>query len=255
VEAQVAIPDFQSITLPLLKYLGDGKEHTLQEVFDVLAKQFRLAENERHQMLLSSRQAIFENRVGWARTYMKKAGLIVSTGRGAFRICDAGAQVLPDKPAMLDIHLLEQFPAFLEFWNLGGTRPRGEGGKPTSGPDTPEESLGGAYNKLRAALADEVFQRVESGSASAFERTVINLLVKMGYAGTREDAAQVIGKRGDEGTDGIIKEDRLGLDIIYVQAKRWEGTVGRPEVQKFAGALLGQGAKKGIFITTAVYSK
>src|SRR4030042_6516129 len=248
----MSIPGFQEVLLPLLKLLEDKKEHSLRENIDNLTKHFGLTQEEQRELLPSGKQAIFDNRVGWARTHMKKAGLLESTRRGFFRITDRGLQVLNQKLAKIDVKFLEQFEEFKEFRAIKREKPI-ELDEETE--TTPEEALANAYQNLKNELAIELLQQLKASSPTQFENIVIDLLVAMGYGGSRKEAAKAIGKRGDEGIDGIINEDRLGLDVIYVQAKKWEGTVGRPEIQKFAGALQGQHAKKGIFITTSNFSK
>ncbi|MCL6559753.1 MAG: restriction endonuclease, partial [Firmicutes bacterium] len=197
----------------------------------------------------------FHNRVGWARTYLKKAGLLESTRRGYFRITERGLEVLKKSPSRIDVHFLEQFAEFREFRMLRHKKEDEDTTEAELSVSTPEEVLESAYKQLRDNLANELLQQIKASSPSLFEKLVVELLVKMGYGGSRQDAGKAIGKSGDEGIDGIIKEDRLGLDIIYIQAKRWENTVGRPEVQKFAGALQGQRARKGIMITTSSFSQ
>jgi restriction system protein len=251
----MTIPDYQTIMLPLLQFSGDQKEHSNRESTDTLAKQFKLNEEEKRQLLPSGQQPIFDNRVAWARTYMKKAGLLESTKRGFFQITKQGAKVLKEKPSRIDVRFLEQFPAFKEFRAIRKTKIEEEIGFEKESQETPAEALENAYVSLRENLVNEILQQIKASSPNLFEKIVVELLVTMGYGGTRKDAGEAIGKSGDEGIDGIIKEDRLGLDIIYIQAKKWEATVGRPEIQKFAGALQGQRAKKGIFITTSNYSK
>jgi restriction system protein len=248
----MAIPDYQSIMLPLLKLAGDEKEHSLREAIEALADEFKLTDEERKELLPSGRQATFDNRVGWARTYMKKAGLLESTKRGYFQITERGLDVLKQNPSEIDNAFLRQFPEFIEFQTPRDKR-RSE--QDVSDTQTPEEEIEAAYQGVRQELATELLQTIKSCSPAFFERLVIDLLVKMGYGGTRKDAGQAVGKSGDGGIDGIIKEDRLGLDIVYIQAKRWDGPVGRPEIQKFAGALQGQRARKGIFITTSAFTQ
>lgn len=247
------IPDYQAIMLPLLRFASDGKEHSLSEALDPIADTFSLSEDERKELLPSGQQSIFTKRVGWARTYLKQSGLIEATRRGFFKISQRGIGVLKKKPASIDVKYLEQFPEFLEFRNRHKERNEVAENNDVS-QETPEESLESAYQKLRSDLGQELLRQVRQCTPSFFEKLVIDLLVKMGYGGTRKDAGNAVGRSGDGGIDGIIKEDRLGLDIIYVQAKRWEGTVGRPEIQKFAGALQGQRARKGIFITTSNFT-
>jgi restriction system protein len=253
------IPDFQSIMLPLLNFASDGQEHSLRETIEALADGFDLTAEERRELLPSGQQAAFDNRVGWARTYMKKAGLLSTTRRGHYRITDRGRTVLEQNPPEITIRFLKQFPEFVEF-----QRPRkengGESGGETAGEGgtevgTPEEAIEAAYQLARQALVAELLQTVKQCSPAFFERLVIDLLVKMGYGGTRKDAGRAVGRSGDGGIDGIINEDRLGLDVVYVQAKRWDGVVSRPELQKFVGALQGQRARKGIFITTSDFSQ
>lgn len=252
----MGIPDFQSLMLPLLVFAGDGKEHSLREAIEALANQFNLTLEERKELLPSGRQATFDNRVGWSRTYMKKAGLLDSPRRSYFQITQRGLDVLAKNPTYINISFLRQFPEFIEF-QLG---PNKESIVSITTEDseliTPEESIESAYQRARTGLAVELLQTIKECSPEFFERLVVDLLVRMGYGGTRKDAGRAIGKSGDGGIDGIINEDRLGLDVVYIQAKRWDSTsVGRPEIQKFAGALQGQRARKGIFLTTSTFSK
>ncbi len=253
----MAIPDYQTVMLPLLRFAGNRQEHSLRETIDALAVEFALSDDERKALVPSGQQRIFDNRVSWARTYMTKAGLLQSTRKGHYEITQRGIDVLAVNPARVDVKFLMQFEEFAEFMTPKGTQPRGT---PATAPAkweqdiTPEEALETAYGRLRDSLAQEILLQVKSASPDFFEKLVVELLLKMGYGGSRQDAGRAIGRSGDEGIDGIIKEDRLGLDIIYIQAKRWEANVGRPEVQKFAGALQGQRAKKGIMITTSSFS-
>jgi restriction system protein len=250
----MAIPDYQTIMLPLLKYLGDQQEHSTREAIDSLANQFGLSSEERKELLPSGQQAIFSNRTGWARTYLKKSGLIDSTRRGYLKITNKGLQVLSQKPEKINVDFLEQYQEFLDFRNTRHEKLIEEEASEEQSK-TPEELLASGYQIIRNNLTKELLHQIKTSPPSLFEDVVVELIVKMGYGGSREDAGKAIGKSGDEGIDGIIKEDRLGLDIIYLQAKRWEGTVSRPEIQKFAGALDGQRAKKGIFITTSDFSR
>jgi restriction system protein len=251
----MAIPDFQSIMLPLLAFAGDQKEHSLRQTIEALAEQFRLSHQERTELLPSGRQATFHNRVGWARTYLTKAGLLEATRRGHFRITSRGLEVLGQNPAAINIASLRQFPEFLAFQRTAREEAVEPSGEPPSTTQTPEEQMDAAYQEIREALARDLLQAIKGQSPAFFERIVLDLLVKMGYGGTRKDAGQALGRSGDAGIDGIIKEDRLGLDVVYIQAKRWEGTVGRPDIQRFAGALAGQRARRGIFITTSDFSQ
>ena len=254
------IPDYQSLMLPLLKIVSDGREHKYRDLIEELAVEFQLTDEERKELLASGTQAIFDNRVGWAKTYLKKAGLIDSPKRAMVVITDLGLDILNTNPEKIDAKFLRQFPSFLEFQNASRTENE-ETEIETIPKDTieqtPEETLDLAYRRIRKALAAELLNKVVDLSPAFFERLVVELLVKMGYGGSLKDAGKAMGKSGDEGIDGTIKEDKLGLDIIYIQAKRWKpgNVVGRPELQKFVGALAGQGAKKGIFITTSNFTK
>ncbi len=249
----MAIPDFQRFMLPFLQILGDGEEHTLSEVIETLAEAFGLTEDDRKELLPSGRQAKLDNRVGWTRTHLKKAGLLESVGWGRFRITERGIEVLRSNPPYINMRFLEQFPEFYEFRH--SSRQGNKQDEEEEIPDqTPEETLELGYQSLRQALAQDILERVKSCSPRFFERLVVDLLVTMGYGGSREDAGHAIGQSGDEGIDGTINEDRLGLDVVYIQAKRWENTVGRPVVQGFAGSLEGQRARKGILITTSQFS-
>ena len=253
----MALPDYQTCMLPFLRFLGDSNEHTMVEAEEALAKHFKLTPAERAELLPSGQQGIFKNRIGWARTYLKKAGLLEAPKRSIFKITARGLKLLADAPVRIDVQYLNQFPEFSEFRQ--GSKLK-KNLQPTLVTDkealttTPEEAIETAYQGLREQLAQDLLERILSCSPSFFEQLVVELLVKMGYGGTRKDAGERIGQTGDGGIDGIIKEDRLGLDTIFIQAKRWQGTVGRPEIQKFVGALQGQRARKGVFITTSAYT-
>lgn len=242
--------------LPLLQLTADQKEHSMQDATDALAVQFELSEKEIMQLLPSARKRIFYDRVGWALTYLKKAGAITAPRRGRFEISQRGLDILKDPPDRISVSFLERFAEFVEFRTRKSDTDTDEVTHVSDqGTQTPEEAIEVAYQNLRQNLADEILRTIKSCSPAFFERLVIDLLVTMGYGGTRTDAGKAIGKSGDDGIDGIINEDRLGLDVIYIQAKKWENSVGRPEIQKFAGALQGQRAKKGIFITTSTFTK
>lgn len=253
----MTIPDYQTVMLPLLRLASDGHEHSARAAIEKLAVQFELSEQERKELLPSGRQATFDNRVGWARTYMKKAGLLESRRRGYFRITSRGLDTLQKNLPAINVKFLEQFPEFVEFRakRAYNGKPELSEGTQEGEEQTPEEAIETAHQSIRNSLASELIQQIMDCSPDFFERLVVDLLVRMGYGGTRKDAGQAVGQSGDGGIDGIIKEDRLGLDVLYIQAKRWEGPVGRPEIQKFVGALQGQRAKKGIFVTTSSFSK
>jgi len=259
------IPDYQTLMLPVLRLTADGQEHRFREVVEALADEYRLTDEERNTLLPSGTAPVFDNRVGWARTYLKQAGLLASRKRGYFNITDRGRTLLARSPTRIDNSTLDQFPEFVAFRQKknGDTQTSESATQSSSVPSTevveskstPEESFAQAYQRLRTNLEAELLEQVKSSTPGFFERLVIDLLVAMGYGGSRQDAGRAIGRSGDGGIDGMIKEDKLGLDVIYVQAKRWESTVGRPEIQKFAGALQGQRANKGVFITTSNFSR
>ena len=254
------IPGFQSLMLPVLKSISDGKEHEMHELTDLLADQFQLTENEKKELLPSGMQTIFYNRVGWARTYMRNAGLLDIPRRKYISITTRGLEILKQNPPRIDTRFLKQFPEFVEFQTrkkIDGENSTDESLSQELSSQTPEEILENSYQALRNSLVQELIHRILEQPPNFFERLVVELIVKMGYGGSIKDAGKAIGKSGDEGIDGTIKEDKLGLDIIYIQAKRWQlGTIiGRPEIHKFIGALAGQGAKKGIFITTSSFTK
>jgi len=252
----MSIPDFQTLMLPLLKLASDRETHYIHDAVEELANQYSLTEEEQTRLLSSGQQPVFYNRVGWARTYLKKSGLVEDPKRGFFRITDRGMLILDQNPSRIDMNFLKQFPEYIEFRET--TRESENGGSVETGLEdlTPEEALEDAYQRIRTDLSSELLEFVQGSSAGFFEKLVVELLVNMGYGGSQRDAARAVGKSGDEGIDGIIDEDRLGLDTIYVQAKKWnpDNPVSRPEIQKFVGALQGKRAKKGIFITTSRFT-
>lgn len=252
----MAVPDFQSIMLPLLKYVSDDKEHSLKDVGAGIAKAMGLTEEDLSEILPSGGQSRFKNRVAWASIYLRRAGLLESPRRGVLTITQRGHEAIRQAGDRIDIGFLKRYPEFLEFQTNKRENTTTETVE-TDTPRTPEEILDSAYEQIRATLGQELLSKVLSLSWMDFERLVVQLLVRMGYGGSVKDAGRALAKGGDEGIDGTIKEDKLGLDIIYIQAKKWQtgNTVGRPEIQKFVGALAGQGAKKGIFITTSSFSK
>ncbi|MEW5993545.1 MAG: restriction endonuclease [Candidatus Zixiibacteriota bacterium] len=249
----MAVPDYESVMLPLLQLAGDKQTHRISEVIERLAKEFNLSTDDRKDLLPSGLQNKFDNRVSWARTYMKKAGLLCQPERGTIQITERGLQVLESRPKQINRQYLNKFPEFLEF-QRPGKKPITVSDEPVGTEKTPEELLEESYSELYEGIASELLEKVKSGSPQFFETLVIDLLVKMGYGGSRKDAGEAIGRSKDGGIDGIIKEDKLGMDVIYIQAKRWENTVGRPVVQAFAGSLEGMRAKKGVLITTSQFS-
>lgn len=250
----MAVPDYQSIMLPLLKFAQDGKDHTLSEAVEALAKLFKLNDSDRKELLPSGNQFRFDNRMHWARSYLKQAGLLENPVRGTFRITDRGRKVLKDSPESINISFLMQFPEFVDFKSRS-KKDEGSKDEVEESLKTPKEIVEEGYQKIKNELAFELLSTVKSCSPKFFENLVVELLIKMGYGGSRKDAGQAIGQSGDGGIDGIIKEDRLGLDVIYIQAKRWESSVGSKEIRNFVGSLAGQKASKGIFITTASFTK
>jgi restriction system protein len=250
----MAIPDYQTLMLPVLQSFSDGADHRVRDLIPWLADQFKLSPEERKELLPSGQQARFDNRIAWAASYMKQAGLLEASGHGFLTITMRGHEALAEHPAKLSARSLERYPEFLQFKNR--TKARNQ----TAGPASPqeptlEESLESAWVELREGLAQELLDRVHIASSAFFEHMVVDLLVKMGYGGSQADAAQVVGGSGDGGIDGVIKQDRLGLDAVYVQAKRWGRAVGGPEVQAFAGALDGRQAVKGVMITTSSFTR
>jgi restriction system protein len=248
------IPDYQECMLPLLKLASDGKDHRIREAIQAIADEFKLSDEERRELLPSGGTLVIASRVGWARTYLKKAGLLEDPKRGYFRITDRGRSILKSKPPSIDTKFLRQFEEFRSFQKPDNSDTGDESENFEKTDQTPEEMIATGYKQIRTSLSGDLIEQVRSSTPAFFEKLVVQLLVAMGYGGNFEEAATVLGKSRDEGIDGIINEDKLGLDVIYIQAKRWEQPVGRPEIQKFAGALLGKKAKKGVFITTSSFS-
>ena len=255
----LTIPDYQSIMLPLLKLSSDGQEHSSRQRVEKLADAFGLTKEEKETIYPTKKVSIFYDRVHWALSYLKNARLIEGTKRGFYKITKRGVDVLKLNPQVIDVKYLKQFPEFNDFLTRSNKDKETESISDKEHPEditnkTPEEVMEDGYQLIRENLVREILENVKKSNPNFFERFVVQLLVAMGYGGTIKEAGRAIGKTGDEGIDGIIKEDILGLDIIYIQAKKWDGTVGRPEIQKFVGALQGQRAKRGIFITTGNFS-
>jgi len=258
------VPDYQSLMLPLLEAVADGEAHLLRDVREQIAQRVGLTESDRAELLPSAKQSVYDNRLGWAKTYMDKAGLIRSVKRGVYQLTDRGREVLAKHPTKIDNKFLYQFSEWTDFIqasNSGGGEvgtASADTGEPSSesSPSVldPQEGLDAAYQQLRRSVEADVLTQVRAASFAFFERLVVELLVAMGYGGSLKDAGKAIGRSGDDGLDGVIKEDHLGLDAIYVQAKRWKNTVGRPDVQAFAGSLEGVRGRKGVFITTSTFS-
>jgi restriction system protein len=257
----MAIPDYQSLLRPLLAYAQDGSEKYIRAAFDVLASEFQLTPEERNQLLPSGKQVIFENRVHWARTYLDKAGAIKRTRRSHFQITDRGQKLLAENPTRLSTATLRQFAEFQEFQSVKGTDSvEDEAPVPILSAGsiaTPEEAIQEAETLIADSLKAELIGRIGEMSPAFFEQLVVDLIVAMGYGGSRSNVAKRIGQSGDEGIDGIVNEDPLGLDVVYIQAKRYApgNTIGRERIQQFIGALVGQGANRGVFFTTSSFTK
>ncbi len=255
------IPDYQTLMLPLLKQLNDGQSHSKIELVNKLGKDFNLSESELNELLPNSKKGrkIFNNRIHWTQSHLKMAGLIEYVGKELVTINDKGIQLLLEKPNTINIQFLRsKFVEYEEKFLSSHTRKKDDsdnGIQLNNLTITPEEQIAISYQKIKLSLEDELLSKLKSIHPSFFEKIVVELLVKMGYGGSIEEAGKATRYTNDEGIDGTIKEDKLGLDVIYIQAKRWEGIVGRPEIQKFVGALAGQRAKKGVFITTSNFTK
>lgn len=251
----MSVPDFQACLRPLLQFLEDGQEHRLSEASNALVLHFGLSPEDRAELLPSGRQAKFANRVGWAGTYLKKAGLIQSAGRARLRITPEGRQLLATEQSDLRVADLLKYQSFYEF-HRGAAAPVDSTATDSldQTPQTPEERMQASYEVYRGALVQELVEKTQACTPAFFERLVLDVLVAMGYGGSLRDAAKAVGRSGDGGIDGIIKEDRLGLDEIYIQAKRWKANVGRPDVQAFSGSLDMHQARRGIMITTSDYT-
>lgn len=254
----MSIPGYQDTMGPVLRATADGADHKMRDIFATLAREFVLTAEELETRLPSGGQTLFANRVNWAATYLKKAGLLEATGRAQVRITPEGRAVLAKPPTRIDRAFLLRYPSFVAFVQAHPPKVPGEVVSPTPEPSessTPRERIDAAAKELAQDLADELLAKVKAGSPAFFEHLVIDLLVKMGYGGSREDASEHLGKSGDAGLDGVINQDPLGLEAVYVQAKRWDNTVGGPTVQNFAGALDGAKATKGVLLTTATFSQ
>lgn len=250
----MAIPDFQTVMLPLLRLLSDGREYRFRDLVDPVSDHFDLSDEARAESIPSGPQTKMTNRVGWAATHLTKAGVAESPRHGHLRITERGLSLLAENPQRIDLKQLDRYPEHLDFRRgksagLSGSASVPE--EPLEETRTPSEIMGETYAEIRSGLADELLQQMKSCSPAFFEKLVVDVLVAMGYGGTNPDAGQVLGKSGDGGIDGVIKEDSLGLDVIYIQAKRWERNVPISEVRSFSGAMDAHGANKGVLITTS----
>lgn len=249
------IPDFQSVMRPILATVADGTALALSDLRERIANEYQLSEEERSERLPSGKQTVINNRVGWARTYLNKAGLLSIPSKGMVQITERGREALNNGPARITVSWLKQYPEFAEFHS---TSPA-DSSAPTQQSElveqaTPDEQLAAAHQALTQSLADDLLAQVRAASPTFFEQLVVDLMIAMGYGGSRKEAGRATQQTNDDGIDGIIKEDKLGLDVIYLQAKRWSNTVHRPEIDKFIGALTRQRARKGVFITTSDFS-
>jgi len=250
------VPEYQKYYLTILKCVADGNEHAIRDIYEEIAEMFGFTEEDKAELIPSGTQQLYKNRIAWAKTYLKKAGLVSSPRRGIIQITSQGTDVLLENPATIDVAYLKKFEEFQIF--MGGNKNDQnqvleEYANITD--QTPLETLGESYQRIRTQVADELLEQIGNCSPAFFERLVLDLLVAMGYGGSKQDAAEAVGRSGDDGIDGIIKEDKLGLDVVLIQAKRWQNTVGRPEIQAFVGSLAGNRAKKGVFITTSKFSR
>lgn len=258
----MAIPDFQTLMRPVLEYVSGAEERKLKDIYEAMTVRFELSEEEQREMIPSGRVTLMRNRTAWAVTHLKKAGLMEAPARATYRVTARGRDFLESAPERITLRELMQFQDFRDFRNQSDENKKaGKGSEPTSAAETqesdqtPDEALEAAWKQIRAELESELLDQVMQVSSSRFEQLVVEVLVAMGYGGKHDNAARTIGQSGDGGIDGVIDEDPLGLETIYLQAKKWENVVGRPEIQKFAGALQGRRARKGVFITTSKFSR
>ena len=258
----MSVPDFESFILPLLKRCADGAEHPLAYFRALLANDMGISQEDTEEKLPSGGQTKYANRINWAAIYLHRAGCLERIRRGVFKITDRGRKMLADEPLKITVGVLSQFPEFNAFHAGSATKTSTERTanvgieNEREASRTPEEALESIYEALQELLAKEILEAVKKMSPTGFEQLVVTLLVAMGYGGSLQDAGKVVGRAGDDGIDGVIKEDKLGLDTVYIQAKRWLGaSVGRPVVQAFAGSLEGHRARKGVMITTSTFSQ
>jgi restriction system protein len=259
----VAIPDYQSLMLPVLKLASDGAEHRISDVVDSLAEELKLSESEREELLPSGKQPVFSNRVHWAKTYLAQAKLLIGTRRAFFKITDRGRATLAENIPRIDAKYLRRFPEFNSFV-AGDAKAEPVAANSTPVIDdkpisrsTPDELLRATIKEVESALATELIPRICAASPAFFERLVVDLLLKMGYGGSRAEAGRALGKTGDGGIDGVIDQDQLGLDRIYLQAKKYDpdNAVSEPDIRNFCGSLGANKASKGVFVTTSYFTK
>lgn len=258
----MSIPDYQKLMYPVLKLLGNKKEYSGFEISNIIANDLKLTEQEISLRYPNNSKKIFQDRVAWARTYLKKSGLICSPQRTTSKITKLGIKVLKDNPKNIDNNFLKQFKSFREFRKLNDDCIKKDCTKITKEISqeeciqTPHDMIYSGRDTINANLENDLLERLLDQSSSFFEEIVAKLLVNMGYGSSYDDIIQLKGKSGDEGIDGIIKQDTLGLDKVYIQAKKWDkANVSGPEVQKFVGALRQKQATKGVFITTSKFTE
>ncbi|MBN9690076.1 MAG: restriction endonuclease [Verrucomicrobia bacterium] len=248
------VPEFEEIKAPLLQYFADGQPHRMADTFEALGDHFGLSPEERSELLPSGTQARWHNRASWACYDLYRAGLLDRPRRGTYQITPLGREIAAQKPSMIDRDYLMKFESFRKWLEKRVDPVVAPVVPPDPTQNPPIEIIERAHRHLTERLRSEILQLVSKMNPIRFERLVLDLLLAMGYGGSREEAAQMTKTSNDEGIDGVINEDRLGLDVIYIQAKRWQNTVGRKEIQSFVGALAGQQATKGIFITTSDFA-
>ncbi|MPZ59302.1 MAG: restriction endonuclease [Rhizobiales bacterium] len=252
----MAVPDYQSVMLPLLRKVGEADGETyVSALIDEVGKELELSEADVTQLVPSGRQTVFSNRLHWAKTYVQRAGLLESTRHGYFRITERGRQVLAEKPARINNAYLSRFPEFVEWKSRDRTPEERSTDLVSDATASPDDQIAASYGRLTKELSEELVLRMHKSSPSFFERLIIDLLVGMGYGGGRAEMRRALGRSGDAGIDGVIKEDELGLDVVYVQAKRYAPENGVPvrEVRDFIGSLEGHRASKGVFVTTSYF--
>lgn len=256
----MAIPDYQSLMLPVLKAASDGAEHRISNIIETIADQIGLTEAEREELLPSGKQPIVSNRIHWAKTYLVRAKLLEPTRRSFFRITDRGRLVLSENLPRIDNRVLRQFPEFEAFvagGRIGPPKDTAVVEEEIVCESTPDELLRATVKEVEGALASELITRICAASPAFFERLVVDLLLTMGYGGSRAEAGRALGKTGDGGVDGVIDQDQLGLDRIYIQAKKFDpnNAVSEPEIRNFCGSLGANKANKGVFVTTSYFTK
>jgi restriction system protein len=259
----MAIPDYQTLMLPVLKVAGDGHEHRISDVVSQLARDFGLTEQEQQQILPSGKQTTFANRVGWAKSYLVQAGLLEATKRAHFKITDRGSKSLAEHPSRIDVEYLSRFPEFVQFRERGkipegaGATSEGQRSPLPAEAETPDELLRSTVQQIETALKKDLLDRILAAPPAFFEGLIVALLLAMGYGGSREEAGKIVGRSGDGGIDGVIDQDALGLDRVYVQAKRYaaENAVSEPEIRAFSGSLGAAKADKGVFVTTSYFTQ